>query len=141
MGIPNARASPKSASLRLFLLSMRRFCGLRSRCRIRWAWQYNSPDVSWCVNFCSTSQPSRRRPTTNTPLAPPKTRGENEKKENAATPTHIGTQLGGMRAPSGPACLNSACRTRRANHVIHASLNTKSIFPDLWVSESKPLAG
>jgi hypothetical protein len=27
---------------------------------------------------------------------------------------------GGICAPNGPACLNSACRTRRVNHVTHA---------------------
>lgn len=59
MGMPNARARPKSASFRLFLLSIRRFCGLRSRCRIRCAWQYNKPEVSWCVNFCSARRVRR----------------------------------------------------------------------------------
>jgi hypothetical protein len=148
MGIPNARASPKSASLRLFLLSMRRFCGLRSRCRIRCEWQYNSPDVSWCVNFCSASQPSRRRPTTNIPLAPPKRQGgENEKRMPPPPPPHMNSARHassvnrGNMPPSGPACLNPACRTRRLNHVIHAPIGLQNRFPEHWVSEPKALAG
>lgn len=33
-GMPEALASPKSASLRTFLFDISRFCGLRSLCRI-----------------------------------------------------------------------------------------------------------
>jgi hypothetical protein len=50
-GMPNARARPKSASLRLYRLSISRFCGFRSRCRIRCVWQYSSPEVICHVNF------------------------------------------------------------------------------------------
>ena len=55
------------------------------------------------------------------------------KKENAATSaTHIGTQPGrkpGEYAPNGLECLNSACRARRVDHVIHAPVH-KIDFPE-----------
>lgn len=47
-GIPNARASPKSASLMQPRLSIRRFCGFRSLCSTRCTWQYATPFSSWC---------------------------------------------------------------------------------------------
>ena len=46
-GMPKARARPKSASLSAPLRSMRRFCGLRSRCSTRRAWQKSMPDRIW----------------------------------------------------------------------------------------------
>mmetsp|Transcript_68942 Transcript_68942/g.202378 ORF Transcript_68942/g.202378 Transcript_68942/m.202378 type:complete len:203 (-) Transcript_68942:315-923(-) len=50
-GTVKARARPKSAIFRRSLLSMRRFCGLRSRWRIRFAWQNSTPRQSWYVKF------------------------------------------------------------------------------------------
>ena len=52
IGIPNARARPKSANFRLSLWSISKFCGFRSRWSIRWEWQYRRPELSWWVNFC-----------------------------------------------------------------------------------------
>ena len=46
-GIPKALASPKSASLMAPCWSISRFCGFKSRCRIRRWWQNRIPFVIW----------------------------------------------------------------------------------------------
>lgn len=53
-GIPNALASPKSASLSaLVRRSISKFWGFRSRCRTRWEWQYAIPRSIWYRNTCT----------------------------------------------------------------------------------------
>lgn len=47
MGTPNARARPKSASLIAPFLSISRFCGFKSRCRMRLLWQYLIAEMIW----------------------------------------------------------------------------------------------
>mmetsp|Transcript_28779 Transcript_28779/g.72879 ORF Transcript_28779/g.72879 Transcript_28779/m.72879 type:complete len:255 (-) Transcript_28779:145-909(-) len=59
-GTVKARARPKSAILRRSLLSMRRFCGLRSRWRMRLAWQNSTPRHSWYTKFLTVA--GGRRP-------------------------------------------------------------------------------
>ena len=61
-GTPNALASPKSASFKLPSRSIRRFCGFRSRCRMRWLWQYRTPSTSWLMNFFTIASPRPIRP-------------------------------------------------------------------------------
>lgn len=46
--------SPSCLTLRLPDLSMSKFCGLRSRCRILLEWRWARPSSSCCSSFCST---------------------------------------------------------------------------------------
>mmetsp|Transcript_5147 Transcript_5147/g.19270 ORF Transcript_5147/g.19270 Transcript_5147/m.19270 type:complete len:232 (+) Transcript_5147:171-866(+) len=46
-GTEYARARPKSAIFKHNFESIKRFCGLISLCRIRFAWQNSMPKVSW----------------------------------------------------------------------------------------------
>lgn len=53
-GMPNALARPKSPSFNCPFELVRRFCGLRSRCRTLFLWQNSIPLSSWYINDLMT---------------------------------------------------------------------------------------